>query len=87
MHVGNQQSRGIVIARLSLSVQSLLHQRQDLYQSTYLYLVEDEEPTSHQVVSDFRLPWGIIMCFVVSFYLYTKLHQKSQKNYTLFTVL
>jgi hypothetical protein len=54
--VGNQRSRGVVIARLRSSVQSLLHQRRDLYQSTYLYLSEDQEPTSHQVVSDFKLP-------------------------------
>jgi hypothetical protein len=55
-HVGNQRSHGVVIARLRSSVQSLLHQRRDLDQSTYLYLLEDGEPTSHQVVSDFRLP-------------------------------
>jgi hypothetical protein len=54
--VGNHQSRGVVIARLRSSVRSLLHQRQDLHQSIYLYLSEDWEPTSHQVVSDFRLP-------------------------------
>jgi hypothetical protein len=54
--VGNQRSRGVVIARLRSSVQSLLHHRRDLYQSTYLYLSEDQEPTSHQVVSDFKLP-------------------------------
>jgi hypothetical protein len=46
--VGNQQSRGIVIARLRSSVRSLLHQHQDLHQSTYLYLIEDREPTPHQ---------------------------------------
>jgi hypothetical protein len=54
--VGHQRSRGVVIARLRSSVRSLLHQCQDLHQSTYLNLVEDREPTSHQVVSDFRLP-------------------------------
>jgi hypothetical protein len=54
--VGNQRSRGVVIARLRSSVQSILHQRRDLYQLTYLYRTEDQEPTSHQVVSDFRLP-------------------------------
>jgi hypothetical protein len=54
--VGNQQSCGVVIARLRLSVRSLLHQRQDLHQLSYLYLTEDRESTSHEVVSDFRLP-------------------------------
>jgi hypothetical protein len=54
--VGNQRSHGLVIARLLSSVRSLLHQHQDLHQSTYLYLTDDQEPTTHQVVSDFRLP-------------------------------
>jgi hypothetical protein len=54
--VGNQWSCGVVMARIRSSVQSLLHQHQDLRQSTYLYLVEDREPTPHQVVSDFRFP-------------------------------
>jgi hypothetical protein len=47
--VGNQRSRGVVIAGLRLSVQSLLNQRRDLHQSTYHNLTEDWEPTSHQV--------------------------------------
>jgi hypothetical protein len=47
-HVGNQRSRGIVIARLQSSVRSLLHQRRDLHPPTYLYLSEDREPTTHQ---------------------------------------
>jgi hypothetical protein len=37
--VGNQWSRGVVIARLRSSI---------LYQSTYLYLSKDRELTSHQ---------------------------------------
>jgi hypothetical protein len=45
--VDNQQSHGVVIARLQSSVQSLLHQRRALHQSTYLYLIEDLESTSH----------------------------------------
>jgi hypothetical protein len=53
--VDNQRSRGVVIARLRSSVWSLFHPRLDLHQSTFLYLAEDREPTSHQVVSDFRL--------------------------------
>jgi hypothetical protein len=48
--VGNQQSRGVVIARLRSSVWSLLHQRRYLHLSTYLNLTEDREPTSHQRV-------------------------------------
>jgi hypothetical protein len=55
-HVDNQRSSDVVIARLRLSVRSLLHQHRDLHQSTHLYLMEDWEPTCHQVVSDFRLP-------------------------------
>jgi hypothetical protein len=53
--VGNQRSYGVVIARLRSFVWSLLHQHRDLHQSTYLYIMEDREPTSHQVISDFRL--------------------------------
>jgi hypothetical protein len=45
--VGNHRSRGVVIARLQSSVRNLLHQRQDLHQLIYLYLLEDREPTSH----------------------------------------
>jgi hypothetical protein len=46
--VDNQRSCGVVIVRLRSSVQSLLYQHRDLHQSTYLYLAEDREPTSHQ---------------------------------------
>jgi hypothetical protein len=46
--VDNQRSRGVVIARLRSSVQSLLHQRRDLHRSIYLYIAEDRETTSHQ---------------------------------------
>jgi hypothetical protein len=49
--VGNQRSRGVVIVRLQSSLQSLLHQRRDLHQSTYLYLTEDQKPISHQPAS------------------------------------
>jgi hypothetical protein len=48
--VDNQRNHGVVIARLRSSVQSLLHQCQDLHQSTYLYLTEDQEPTTHHPV-------------------------------------
>jgi hypothetical protein len=47
-HVGNQRSCGVVIARLWSSVRSLHDQHRDLHQSTYLNLMEDREPTSHQ---------------------------------------
>jgi hypothetical protein len=53
--VDNQWSRGVVIARSRSSIRSLLHQHRGLLQSTYPYLMEDQESTSHQVVSDFRL--------------------------------
>jgi hypothetical protein len=46
--VDNQRSRGVVIARLRSSVRSLLHQCRDLHQSAFLYLMKDQEPTSHQ---------------------------------------
>jgi hypothetical protein len=65
--VCNQQSRGVVIARLRSSVWSLLHQHRDLHQSTYLYLSKDRELISHQVISDFRLPvryyrqWNLVV--------------------------
>jgi hypothetical protein len=42
----------VVIARLQSSIRSLLHQHRDLHQSTYLYLSEDQEPTSHQTRRD-----------------------------------
>jgi hypothetical protein len=61
---GNQWSRGVVIVRLRSSVRSLFHQCRGLHQLTYLYLVEDQEPTSHQVVSDFRL---LVRYYRVSF--------------------
>jgi hypothetical protein len=54
--VDNQRGCGIVIARLRSSVRSLIHQRLDLHILTYLYLMEDREPTYQQVVSDFKLP-------------------------------
>jgi hypothetical protein len=52
----NQRSRDVVIVRLRPFVWGLLHQCRDLHRSTYLKLMEDQKPTSHQVVSDFRLP-------------------------------
>jgi hypothetical protein len=46
--VDKQRSRDVVISRLRSSIQSLLHQHQDLFQLTYPYLTKDREPTSHQ---------------------------------------
>jgi hypothetical protein len=54
--INNQRSGGIVTAMVQCSVHSLLHQRRDLHHSTYLYLSEDQDSTSLQVVLDFRLP-------------------------------
>jgi hypothetical protein len=55
--VGNQQSRGVVTARVRTdAVQSLRHQRQDLNQSTYPFLSKDQDSSYYQVVSDFGFP-------------------------------
>jgi hypothetical protein len=42
----------VVIARVRSSVWSLLHQCRDLHHLTYLYLSEDQEPSSHYL-------WGL----------------------------
>jgi hypothetical protein len=47
----NKWSGGVLTTRVRSSVRSLHHQRRDLYQSTYLYLSEDQDLTFHQVVS------------------------------------
>jgi hypothetical protein len=75
--VDNQWSRGVVIARLQSSVRSLLHQYQDFHQSTYFYLAEDRELTSHQVVSDFRLP---VRYFCVLYSLFLSLYHAPSKK-------
>jgi hypothetical protein len=55
--VGNQRSHGVVTARVRTDVvRSLRHQCQDLYQSTYSYLLEDWDSSYYQVVSDFGFP-------------------------------
>jgi hypothetical protein len=55
--VGNQRSRGVVIARVRTdAVRSLHHQRRDLHQSTDPYLAEDRDSSYYQVVSDFGFP-------------------------------
>jgi hypothetical protein len=82
------RSCGVVIARLRSSVRSLLHQYRDFHQLTYLYLTEDREPMSHQVVSDFRL---LVRYFHVLYSKFLSLYQappkKPKKNYTLSAVL
>jgi hypothetical protein len=54
-----------VTTRVQSSIFSLRRQRRDLHESTYLYLSEDEEPTFHEVVLDFRLLVSIIVCLLV----------------------
>jgi hypothetical protein len=55
--VGNQQSRGVVTARVRTdAVRSHRHQHQDLHQSTYPYLSEDQDSSYYQVASDFGFP-------------------------------
>jgi hypothetical protein len=52
--VGNQRSRGVVTARVRTdAIRSIHHQRRDLHQSTYPYLLEDRDSSYYQVVSDF----------------------------------
>jgi hypothetical protein len=73
--------------RVQSSIQSLSHQRRDLHQLTYLYLSEDREPTSHQVVSDFRLSMRYYHVTLVSLTIFhIEIHQKSQK-FTIYVVL
>jgi hypothetical protein len=45
--IDKQWSSGVVTARVRSSVRNLPHQCQDLHQSTYLYLLEDRDLTSH----------------------------------------
>jgi hypothetical protein len=74
----NQWSGGVVIAGFC-SFGALDHQRRVLHQSSLLYLTEDQDSTSYQVVSVIRLPMR-----------YTRVSniedesQKSQKNFTRF---
>jgi hypothetical protein len=48
--IDNQQSSGVVTARVQSFIWSLHHQCQDLHKLTCLYLSKDWDPTSHQVV-------------------------------------
>jgi hypothetical protein len=49
--VGNQQSSGVVTARVRTdAVRSISHQRRDLHQSTYPYLSEDRDSSYYQQI-------------------------------------
>jgi hypothetical protein len=51
---GNQRSRGVVTAQVRIdAIRSLRHQRRDLYQPTYPYLLNDHDSSYYQVLSDF----------------------------------
>jgi hypothetical protein len=53
--VGNQQSRGVVTARVRTdAIQSHRHQHRDLQQSTYPYLSEDQDSSYYHVTYG---PW------------------------------
>jgi hypothetical protein len=76
--VGNQQIRGVVIARVRTDVvQSLHHQHQDLHQSTYPYLSEDRDSSYYHVVSDFGFP---VRYTCVSFSLFPAFIPRSTKK-------
>jgi hypothetical protein len=47
--IDNQHRHDVVTTRVRSCIRSLHHQRQDLHQSTYLYLSEDQDATSHHV--------------------------------------
>jgi hypothetical protein len=67
--VGNQQSRGVVTARVRTdAVRSPCHQHGDLHQSTYPYLSEGQDSSYFQVVSYFGFPMRYTC---VSFSLFT----------------
>jgi hypothetical protein len=67
--VGNQQSCGVVTARVRTNtVHSLHHQRRDLHQLTYPYPSEDWDSSDYQVVSDFGFA---VRYTCVSFSLFT----------------
>jgi hypothetical protein len=79
--IDNQRSNGVVTARVWHSARSPHHQHQNLHHLTYLYISEDQESTSHQVVSDFRLPlryYRVSFWFVTIFH--NEIHRKSQKK-------
>jgi hypothetical protein len=59
--IDDQRSGGVVTSGVQSFVQSLHQQRRDLYQSTYLYLVQDREPTSHHTKSHASKNLKVIM--------------------------
>jgi hypothetical protein len=81
--IDNQWMSGVVTSRIRCSIQGLHHQRRDLQQSTYHYLLKYQYSTSHQVVSDFRLHvmyYRVSFSFVTIFHI--EIHPKAPKNYT-----
>jgi hypothetical protein len=83
IRIDNQQNGGVVAARVQSSVQSLHHQRRDLHQLTYLYLSEDQDPTSHQELSDFRL---LVRYFYVPLVKFTVIHTEIYRKAPKFTL-
>jgi hypothetical protein len=83
--VGNQQSRGVVIARVRTNVvRSLRHQHRDLHQLTYPYLSEDQDSSYYQVVSEFGFP---VRYTCVSFSLFSVFIPRSTKKFISSAVL
>jgi hypothetical protein len=84
--VGNQRSCGVVTAQVRTdAVRSLHHQRRDLHQSTYPYLLEDRDSSYYQVISDFGFP---VRYTCVSFSLFPifipRSTEKAQKKFHIF---
>jgi hypothetical protein len=73
----NQQSSGIVIARIR-SLGALHHQRRDIHPIKLSYLTEDRSLPSIKWYQDLDCPWGIILP-LDSFYS-SHNPQKSKKN-------
>jgi hypothetical protein len=76
--VGNQQSRGVVTARVRTDdVRSLRYQRRDLHNRLTLYLLKDRDSSYYPVVSDFGFP---VRYTCVSFSLFTVFIPRSTKK-------
>jgi hypothetical protein len=73
----NQRSSGVVIVRFC-SFRALVHQRRVLHQLSLLYLSEDRDSSSYQVVSIIRLPVRYTHVPLDSFCFYPIVHKKSQ---------
>jgi hypothetical protein len=79
--VGNQRSRGVVTARVRTNVvRSLRHQRRDLHQLTYPYLMKDWDSSYYQVVSDFGFPMRYIVSFSLLPVFIPRSTEKAKKN-------